>query len=219
MSQSNLNRRPLGPTGRSRALILDSSITASHSRAPRRAYSFPDNAPRELHDRHEWYACRTRARAEKKVDRLLTAAGMTSYLPLVERTRQWSDRSKQVAFPLFPGYVFARFSLSSMSEIVRTPNLIEVVRVNGSPTPIREAVIESIRALVQGAQAIGEEPTTHDYLVRGQEVRVVQGPFEGLRGILTEVRGRTRIVVRLEAIRQAVSVEMASRFVLPVTSD
>jgi transcription antitermination factor NusG len=53
--------------------------------------------------------------------------------------------------------------------------------------------------------------------VAGQEVRVIQGPFEGLQGILTEVRGKTRIVVRLEAIRQAVSVEMSSHFVLPVT--
>ncbi len=164
----------------------------------------------------QWYACRTRARSEKKVDSLLTAAGVTSYLPLVERLRQWSDRSKHVAFPLFPGYVFARFSLSVLPDVVRTPNLIEVVKVNGSPTPIREEEIESIRALVLGAERIGEEPAPHEYLARGQTVRVVQGPFEGLRGILTEVRGRTRIVVRLEAIRQAVSVEMSSRFVTSV---
>lgn len=174
-------------------------------------------APLDLVDRQLWYACRTRARAEKKVDRLLTGAGVTSYVPLIERLRKWSDRSKQVTFPLFPGYVFARFSLSSLLEIVRTPNLIEVVRVNGSPTPIREEEIESIRSLVNGASGIGEEPSAHVYLVSGQEVRVIQGPFEGLRGILTEVRGKTRIVVRLEAIRQAVSVEMASHFVLPVT--
>lgn len=172
--------------------------------------------PLELVDGPRWYACRTRSRAEKKVDRLLTAAGVTSYVPLIERMMQWSDRSKRVTFPLFPGYVFARFELSSMADIVRTPNLIEVVRVNGSPTPIRESEIESVRSLVQGAQATGEEPSTHHYLVAGQEVRVIQGPFEGLRGILTEVRGKTRIVVRLEAIRQAVSVEMSSRFVLPV---
>ena len=164
----------------------------------------------------QWYACRTRARSEKKVDRLLSAAGVTSYLPLVERLRQWSDRSKHVAFPLFPGYVFARCSLSVLPDIVRTPNLIEVVRVNGSPTPIREEEIDSIRALVLGAERIGEEPAAHEYFTRGQEVQVVQGPFEGLRGILTEVRGRTRIVVRLEAIRQAVSVEMSSRFVKSV---
>lgn len=150
------------------------------------------------------------------MDRLLASAGVVSYVPLIERTRQWSDRSKRVAFPLFPGYVFARFSLSSLPEIVRTPSLIEVVRVDGAPSPVREAEIESVRALVDGAQRIGDEPETHEYLTRGQDVRVVRGPFEGLRGILTEVRGKTRIVVRLEAIRQAVSVEMDSRFVAPI---
>ena len=77
--------------------------------------------------------------------------------------------------------------------------------------------IDSIRALVEGAQRIGDESEAHEYLTRGQDVRVVRGPFEGLRGILTEVRGKTRIVVRLDAIRQAVSVEMDSRFVVPST--
>ena len=167
-------------------------------------------------DRLQWYACRTRARAEKKVDRLLAATGVTSYLPLIERLRTWSDRSKRVSFPLFPGYVFARSTLASLPEIVRTPSLIEIVRVNGAPTPIRESEIESIRSLVEGSAAIGEEPAAHDYLVQGQEVQVIQGPFQGMQGILTEVRGRTRIVVRLAAIRQAVSVEMAANFVQPV---
>ena len=168
-------------------------------------------------DGPQWYACRTRARSEKKVDRLLTAAGVTSYVPLIERVRTWSDRTKRVGFPLFPGYVFARSTLGSLPEIVRTPNLIEIVRVNGAPTPIREAEIESIRSLVHGSQLIGEEPSAHEYLVRGQEVRVVQGPFSGMQGILTEVRGKAKIVVRLTAIRQAVSVEMASGCVLPVS--
>ena len=166
-----------------------------------------------------WYACRTRARSEKKVGRLLTAAGIVSYVPLVERLRQWSDRPKQVKFPLFPGYVFARFSLETLPRIVRTPNLIEVVRIDGSPTAIRDEEIEAVRALVDGAQRAGAEPAAHEYLVRGQVVQVLQGPFQGLRGLLTEVRGKARIVVRLEAIRQAVSVEMESRFVQPVPDD
>jgi transcription antitermination factor NusG len=187
---------PMGPTRRSRTRIDDEVAVSA-------------DGPR-------WYACRTRARSEKKVDRLLTAAGITSYVPLIERVRAWSDRSKRVAFPLFPGYVFARSTLDFLPEIVRTPNLIEIVRVNGAPTPIRETEIESIRSLVHGSQAIGEEPAAHEYLVRGQQVRVIQGPFKDMVGILTEVRGKTKIVVRLTAIRQAVSVEMASGFVSPV---
>jgi len=189
------------------------SIQSARRSRPSSNHIVPAAVPREP----KWYACRTRARAEKQVDRVLAAAGIDSYVPVIERLRQWSDRSKRVTFPLFPGYVFARFSLSALPQIVRTPNLIEVVRVNGYPTPLRDAEIEAVRSLVAGAHHAGVEPSVQDYLVRGQEVRVVHGPFDGLRGILTEVRGRTRIVVRLEAIRQAVSVEMDGRFVLPVS--
>ena len=182
------------------------------ARTPRREHPAADR------QEEQWYACRTRARAEKKVDRLLTAGGVVSYLPLIERLRTWSDRSKRVKFPLFPGYVFARSTPASLPEIVRTPSLIEIVRVNGAPTPIRDSEIESIRSLVLGSESIGEEPRAHEYLVHGQEVRVVHGPFKGMQGILTELRGRTRIVVRLGAIRQAVSVEMAANFVAPLSS-
>ena len=42
------------------------------------------NPPEELFAEAHWYACRTRARAEKKVHRCLVQAGVESYLPLVE---------------------------------------------------------------------------------------------------------------------------------------
>ena len=58
-----------------------------------------------------WYACRTKARAEKKVAEVLERHSVECYLPLVERERQWADRTKRVQFPMFPGYVFARFRL------------------------------------------------------------------------------------------------------------
>lgn len=179
----------------------------------------PTATPRELFEEPAWFACRTRSRAEKKVDEVLASKGVASYLPLVELEREWSDRKKQVAFPLFPSYVFARFSLSNMPMVVRTPGLIEVVRINGYPTPIRDKEIESVRALIEGARRVGVEPEPHHHLVKGTEVEVLEGPFRGLQGILTEVRGKTRIVVRLEAIRQAVSVEMEHHFVRPLPTN
>lgn len=172
--------------------------------------------PAELYENARWYACRTRARAEKKVDRLLGSLGISSYLPLLERERQWSDRQKRVGLPLFPGYVFARFPLTQLGDVLGTPGLASIVRVNGYPTPVRENELESIRTLVDGANQAQVEPAPCDYLVRGQEVRVVQGPFQGLSGVLIEARGRTRVVVRITAIRQAVSVEMGRQFVWPL---
>jgi transcription antitermination factor NusG len=54
-------------------------------------------------------------------------------------------------------------------------------------------------------------PTPVDYLQPGQQVVVVSGPFQGMRGVLVEARGGSRVVVRVSAIRQAVSVEMDRR--------
>ena len=163
-----------------------------------------------------WYACRTRARAEKMVDRRLRASGFEAYLPLLVRESQWADRRKRVAFPLFPGYLFARFPLTALHGVLRTSGLATVVRLNGHPTPLREAEIASVRALVEGANATGVLPSPSDYLAVGQEVVVVEGPFQGMRGRLVEERGRVRVVVRLAAVRQAVSVEMARRYLQPV---
>ncbi|MFQ5889664.1 MAG: UpxY family transcription antiterminator [Gemmatimonadota bacterium] len=162
-----------------------------------------------------WYACRTRARAEKNVDRLLAGAGIESYLPLIERERQWTDRRMRIAYPLFPGYVFARFKLTELYEVLRTPGLVTVVRLNGDPTPVRDEELESIRALVKGANHTGAMPSFSDRVAPGQEVVVIGGPFQGMRGTLLRTRGNAQVVVRLSAIRFVVGVEMDRRFLRP----
>ena len=176
----------------------------------------PDEAPPELYQVARWYACRTRSRAEKKVDGRLAGAGFETYLPLLERRRQWADRMKRVPFPLFPGYVFARFDLTRLHDILVTPGLVTVVRVSGYPTPVREGELDSVRILVEGANQTGVLPTPSDYLEPGQEVVVTDGPFQGMRCTLLELRGATRVAVRLTAIRQAVGVEMDRRLLRPL---
>lgn len=58
---------------------------------------------------------------------------------------------------------------------------------------------------------MGVEPHPAQFLRQGQAVRVVSGPFAGVRGTLTEERGRSRVVVRLGTLQQAVAVEMDRR--------
>jgi transcription antitermination factor NusG len=55
-----------------------------------------------------WYAIYTNPRWEKKVDKLLTEAGIESYCPLNTVMRKWSDRMKKVEEPLFKSYVFVQ---------------------------------------------------------------------------------------------------------------
>lgn len=155
-----------------------------------------------------WYVCRTRPRAEKRAGQLLRLRGVESYVPLLERERQWSDRTKRVGFPLFPGYVFAQFSMAMVHDVLGTPGVVTIVRNDGNPAPVRVEELESIRVLVACVNAGNAPPEPVEFLEAGQEVIVAHGPFSGIRGVLVEDRGRTRVVIRLTALRRALSVEL-----------
>ena len=172
--------------------------------------------PPELFNTAHWYACRTRARAEKAVHRSFEEQGFESYLPLVYQERQWADRKKRVAFPLFPGYVFARFTLRDTTEILRPPGVANIAQPSGYPTPVRDEELESVRRLVDGVNEKGVLPTTEDYPEAGEEVEVISGPFRGMRGTLSEVRGRSRVCLRLWPIRHAVGVDIPRSMVRSV---
>ncbi len=167
----------------------------------------PDIRP-ELYEVARWYVCRTRARAEKQVDRLFTRSGIECYLPLVEQERQWADRKKRVAFPLFPGYTFARFDLSGIHAILKTPGVVTVVRTGGYPDPLPDDELESVRVLAEAASETGAVPYPVEFFQPGEEVIVISGPFEGMIGVLIETRGGSRVAVRLSAIRRATAVEL-----------
>ena len=164
--------------------------------------------PRELLDTPRWYAIRTRARSEKRVDAFLKEAGIESF-PAVSRVRRaWSDRTQEVGMPLFPGYVFARFCLNEVTRPLSRPGVVGIVKAKGVPQPLKPEEMEAVRILVDGVTETGDLPTNESFLTVGDPVVVTRGPFEGMEGILTEERGATRLVVRVPAIRQAKGVEL-----------
>ena len=163
-----------------------------------------------------WYACYTRARHEKTVDRQLRGRGIETYLPLLERERRWKDRTKRVAFPLFPSYVFARFTLRDIHEILRTPGVSTIVRVAGHPAPIPDQELANVRLFVDALQTTGSEPDFGPYVEEGKRVRVVAGPLRGVEGIVVERRGRHRVLVGVSAIRQGLEVDVAVETLEPV---
>jgi len=151
-----------------------------------------------------WYAIRTRSRHEKLVREQLEARGVEPFLPLVERLRQWKDRRKRVAFPLFPGYCFARFPLSQRITVLATPGVVQVLGNQDGPLPVPDEEIGAVRRLVEST--LPYDP--HPYLKEGMEVEVIRGPLAGLRGILLRKGTRARLVISVTLIHQAASVEL-----------
>ncbi len=170
----------------------------------------------ELYVEPRWYACYTRARAEKQVAKFLQTRGIDSYLPLVPRQRQWKDRKKVVPFPLFPSYVFGRFAMRDLHLVLTTPGVSTIVRTQGQPTPIAEEELENVRRFAAAVASTGVEPDARPFLAEGQRVRVTEGPFEGVEGIVIESRGRRRVLVGISAIGQGLEVDIDTRLLKAV---
>jgi len=164
--------------------------------------------PAELYEESRWYACYTRARHEKRVEHVLRERGIESYLPVVSRIQQWKDRKRRVEFPLFPSYVFGRFTLREMHAVLTTPGVSTIVRINGYPTPIPDRELDNIRRFAMAVADSGCEPEPAAFVREGDWVRVVDGPFRGVVGIVVERRGRRRILVGLRAIGQGLEVDV-----------
>ncbi|MEJ2218419.1 MAG: UpxY family transcription antiterminator [Gemmatimonadota bacterium] len=164
--------------------------------------------PPELYDEPRWYACYTRARHEKRVERALAERRVDSYLPLVQRERQWKDRRKLVAFPLFPSYVFARFAWRHVHDVLTTPGVSTVVRMDGRPAPIPDEDLENVRRFTKALVETGLEPEPRPFVREGQRVRVTNGPFQGVEGVVAEQRGTRRVLVGLPVIRQGFEVDL-----------
>lgn len=151
-----------------------------------------------------WYAVYTKHQHEKKSADLLTRKGMDVFLPLYRAVHQWKDRKKALSLPLFPGYLFLRSTLENKVEILSTPGVFFLVENAGHACAIPDDEIEAVRMIAQSNTQF--EP--HPYLKSGEHVRIRSGPLAGIRGIFVKPKNKYRMVVSVELLRKAVSIEI-----------
>jgi transcriptional antiterminator NusG len=161
-----------------------------------------------------WYAVQTRARHEKKVAKQLQEKGGTTFLPLVTKTRQWTDRRKVIELPLFSCYVFARLAPSVEMRLaaLQTPGVLSIVGAHGVGAPIPDKEIEDIQTLL--AQNVTS--SLYPFIKVGQRVRIRGGCLDGVEGILVAEKSDRSLVVSIELIQRSVSVRIDGYEVEPI---
>jgi transcription antitermination factor NusG len=159
-----------------------------------------------------WYALQVRAQHERGVSEFLRGGGFDWFLPLYKCRKRWSDRVKEVEVPLFPGYLFCRFDANDRLPILKTPGVLQIVGYNRRPVEIDEAEIGAIRTLVGSGMASQPWP----YLHVGDRVQIESGPLQGMIGILTNFKGKHRLIVSITLLQRAVAVEIDGALVSPV---
>jgi transcription antitermination factor NusG len=160
----------------------------------------------------QWIVVRSKPRAEKVAFDQLMKKGINVYLPLVKKRQKWSDRKKWVELPLFSNYLFAKVELKNSIYILQTHGVSSIVKFNGTVATVQESVVNSIRWALEGGYDL--EPT--EYFLQGDEVEVIEGPMKGTKGVVVELKGVERLVLKIDALQQAVSVHIDTKFLRSV---
>ncbi|HEY3092143.1 MAG TPA: UpxY family transcription antiterminator [Vicinamibacterales bacterium] len=158
-----------------------------------------------------WYALWTRSRHEQVVREQLEQKHVETFLPTVTRWSRWKDRKKKIDWPLFPGYCFARFNARERLPILKCTGVVSIISFEGEPAPIPEHEIDSIRTLIDSELAYDPCPMIRE----GMMVEVAHGPLKGVIGRLIRKGAHARLVLSVDLIGQAVSVEVDAADVRP----
>jgi transcriptional antiterminator RfaH len=157
-----------------------------------------------LEQQQNWYAVQTKPYREDQAASNIRRLGLTVLLPkIMQEKLEYGNRRTQVK-PLFPGYLFARFSPSPYFHSIRyARGVTRVLCAGETPVPLSEEVIDTIQSRVgkDGYVKIGCT------LREGEEVVINEGPLRGLIGVFErELSDGERAVVLLQAVEYQVRV-------------
>ena len=151
-----------------------------------------------------WYVIHCYSGYENKVrhnlEQRIETMGMRNMIfdvvvPTQEEVEVREGKRRVVERHIFPGYVLVNMALTEESWFVvrNTPGVTGFVGMGNQPTPLRP---EEVNQIIKRMEA--EVPTIKVNFKVGERVRIVDGPFNDFRGVVSEIdmeRNKVRVMV------------------------
>jgi transcription antitermination factor NusG len=163
-----------------------------------------DSGSRCLMFGNQWFAAYTYPRHEKKAAKCLIQRGVETFLPLFRESHLWRNGVRSIVeAPLFPGYLFVRMNATDRVKVLQSPSIACLVSHGGVPVPLPQDEVERLQL---GTKHLNFLP--HPYLEAGDRVRIKTGPLVDMEGVLVSFKNQWRVVICVDLLRQAASVEI-----------
>jgi transcriptional antiterminator RfaH len=157
-----------------------------------------------------WYVARTKPLAEYAARDGLLDAGLDVFLPCVQTPR---PRNGHQDVPLFPGYLFVRCNLETLSwrRFRWIPHFVGLVRFGDVATWVPDEVITE---LVERVESINNDGGVRTRLRPGDVISVVLGRGESFAEVVELPRSpQGRVRVLLEFMQRQVYADIPWRYV------
>lgn len=149
-----------------------------------------------------WWVAHTKSRNEKALAWQMQHKDISYFLPMTKKVYRRKGRTFRSLLPLFTGYVFFCGDEEERVEVLRTNRVANIIEVKDQPTLVAELTP------IQLALGEGQQLLPHRYIETGQGCRVIAGPLVGTEGIVIRAGERTRLVLQVDMLGQATSVEI-----------
>lgn len=146
-----------------------------------------------------WYVVRCKPHQERSVRVHLERAGIETFLPEIREVKVARRSIHDCLSPLFPGYLFAQFSVDrDYRTVTYCRGVRGVVSFGPRPAVVEEDLLAAIRArMVEGYITLSGIPDFSP----GQVVRIQAGPLRGMEAIFERtIPGYQRAVLLLRAL-------------------
>jgi len=164
-----------------------------------------------------WYVVHVFSGFEKKMKQAILEQAVSNSLddmiedvlvPTEEYVEMRRGAKVQAERKFFPGYILVKMELTdaSWSLVQSQPRVTGFLGGKGKPVPITNAEVERLmRQLDEGV----ERPAATISFDIGEEVRVIDGPFESFNGLVAEADDeKARLKVAVSIFGRATPVEL-----------
>lgn len=149
-----------------------------------------------------WWVAHTKSRNEKALAWQLLKSEISYFLPMSKKVTRSKGRTTRSILPLFTGYLFFCGSDDQRLQVLKTNRIANIIEVTDQAAFLKD--LSPIEKLI----IHGEDIQPHVYIKAGQKCRVTAGPLAGTEGIAETENNNTRLVLQVDMLGQATSVEI-----------
>ena len=198
------------PLNDSNAAPMDEEIAPAEETTPA-----VEEIPDDEEDPSDWFVVHCYSGYEKKVrhnlEQRIETMGMRDMIfdviiPTQEEVEVKDGKRRTVERHIFPGYVLVNMILTEESWFVvrNTPGVTGFVGMGNLPTPLRP---EEVAQIIKRMES--DSPMVNVTFKVGERVRIVDGPFNDFRGVVSDIdMERTKVRVMVSFFGRETPVEL-----------